>query len=197
MGDFSMNLQDDAFSKELLDIIKEKNIDGKNDIRIQINEVVKSFLFPKARVYFCKNVLGTRVFHEELDLMYYLERFADRTSTVYAAEYLGEAFGSKDVIRLVNPDGTFKICALRSEESYSVLNVDVFIRNGSSVWGIEFGSLREECVALRNNGVTFESDIFSEKGELFDRFKEFAEARNGKSESVARYQLTPKKDSDN
>lgn len=183
-----MSLNKDAFSSELLELISRK-LNNKVNSRDSYEEVMKNLLFPSLRIYSYKAPLGSRFFHEVEDLICFLERHSDKSGKVYALEYLGDAFGSKDVLRIVNPDGSFKICTFKDEESYAVLNLDMYFKTGAIVWGIEFGSLREEVVSLMTAGAKFESDIFLERGDLFDRFKAFASGHVGDS---AMYKLVPK-----
>lgn len=183
-----MSLNDKAFSGELLDVISRK-LNSEINSRESYEEVMKHLLFPSVRIYYYQGILGKRFFQDVDDLIYYLDRHAEKSGVVCALEYLGNSFGSEDVIRIVNPDGSFKICALRDEETYSVLNVETLRKTGFIVWNFEFGSLRDEVLALRNVGVNFKSDIFLERGDLFDRFKAFA---NRGKEDVAKYKLTPK-----
>ena len=183
-----MSLNDKAFSSELLDVISRK-LNSEVNSRESYEEVMKHLLFPSVRIHYYQGILGKRFFQDAEDLIYYLNHHAEKSGVVCALEYLGNSFGSEDVIRIVNQDGSFKICALRDEETYSVLDMEALRKTGSIVWNFEFGSLRDEVLALRNAGVNFKSDIFLERGDLFDRFKAFASGHVGDS---AKYKLVPK-----
>lgn len=175
-----MNLQDEIFSSELLEVTSRKNIELESDRdKKEISDLMKKLLFPTLRIYIYKGTLVTRSFDTESDLINYINRHGDRYGTVCAVEYLGNVLRNEDVIRRINLDGSFEICAPYDEGSYSVLDLDRFNSTGGVMWSNFFGSLRTECTALKSFGVTFSNDVYPENADLYDRFKEFGKDRVG------------------
>lgn len=132
-----------------------KQINGSNQTFDYCEPEVKKTL------YCLSGLVISKFFDTQSELETYLEDHDLSFYNISKIEYLGNAYGRKDVIRKVNEKGVSSIYTVIDRDGYARYNVEKSNRFGKNIWEYELGSLRDLYSIFKDKGVTLENDIYT------------------------------------
>lgn len=115
----------------------------------------------KTTLYCFQGLISSKFFDNESELESYVEDHDLSFYSIAKIEYLGNAYGRKDVIRKVNEKGVSDIYTAIDRDGYARYNVEKSKRLGKNIWEYEYGSLRELYSAFKDKGVILENDTYT------------------------------------
>ena len=146
-----MNCEFDLLSEEE----KKLFIDG---VPKNVNPL-KEKPIPKMVIYALSIGKESKYFDIEDDLIEYVVKNNIDYDKIYMIEYLGDAAGRIDVIK-INSKNSETICSPIDEDGYAIYNAKRSIYKGRFIWEYKDGSLKEIYDAFRDRGIVFKNDIY-------------------------------------
>lgn len=113
---------------------------------------------PQMRLYSFLGYVNKAFFDTEDELTEYIGSHDTRFGDISKVEFLGNALGQTDVIRIIYKDGRNEILTVINQNSYAIYNPN-------STWEYRHGNLRAIYQAFRDRDVTFTDDIYAKADE--------------------------------
>lgn len=161
---------DEAFTPEVLlqgyNSIK-KMIDGE-EVGINPLEEIPE---PQMTLYGVNGMFFSKYFDTEEELKRYLLTQDAITGNRCKIEYLGNAAGKNDVIRITYESKEGNLYTVSDEDGYGVYNQNRSVYTGTFIWEYNHGSLRDEYEAFKKRGIILENDLYGRLESLYKSIK--------------------------
>ena len=119
------------------------------------------------KTLYCVN---QKYFDTEEELNYYCKEQDISINNTFKMDYIRNMANQNDVIRKTNSNEESIYMTVIDEDGYAIYNEEKSINQNEFVWDFEYGNLRWEYDAFRENNILFEDDIYKRIDEINEEY---------------------------